>query len=705
MALQLRLIANPIAAATVAFILSAAMTIHASSGATLVDAVDPMIGAVTYPEGEINNCHGFGKTFPGAVTPFGTVQLSPDTITGGDNGSGYSYSHKTIEGFSFLHLSGVGWYGDLGNLQVMPAFAPSRFSHSNETAKAGYYSVMLDDCGVQAELTASEDTGVIRFTYPENAQSVLRFDLSRRIGEKSRAKRFSKQKVTFVSDCEFTGEIKCDHRDGGWGFGAGGVDYTVFFRARVSRPLADRTVTGGDSNLVVTAIFPTKRGERVELEVKISFDSVPEAFSTRGFDAVYAEAYAAWSDTLGKLIEVEGGTPAQRTIFATALYHAFIDPRAIGKTSDGWTRRTVFSGWDVFRSEMPLLTLLRPDVVSDIINSMSLVMKEKGRKTLPRWDLFGCPSGCMIAHPLVSVAADAWEKGIRSFDAETVYAQAAQSLLIEGNDSKLGFSPEGISHTLEYAYNDWCAGRLAEMLGKTDAAKMHYERSKFYTNVWDSSVGWFRSRNKDGSWLEWEGREKHGQGCVESNPWQQGWFVPHDVPGLIRLIGGKSSFTEELESFFAAAPRDFGWNDGYNHPNEPCHFIPFLFAYSDRPELTDKWTRAILDRAYGTGPYGICGNEDEGQMSAWYVLSAIGLHPLCPGDGKWYLTAPIFRKTVIRLDPRYYSGGTFTIRTVGPLDGDVSIKGVTLNGVRLNRRYITTREVASGGELVICIGK
>ena len=667
----------------------------------LVEAVDPLIGAVTYPEHRINNAHGFGKTFPGAASPFGMVQLSPDTITGGDNGPGYSYSHKTIEGFSFTHLSGIGWYGEFGNLQVMPSERISAFSHDRETAKAGYYSVFLDDCGVKAELTANGDVGVIRFTYPENPAAELKVDLARRIGELRRAKLFSSQELTFASDREFTGSIRCDHRDGGWGHGDGQVDYTLYFRAHSSKPLTDRRVTGGGagraalptwtgSNLVFHSTFPTKADERVELEVRISFDAVPAPFAPQGFESVRRDARAAWDEAFSRL-SVEGGTPRQRTIFATALYHAMIDPRAIGR-GDGWTRRTVFSGWDVFRSEFPLLTLIRPDVVSDTINSMSDVMARGDRDTLPVWDIFGCKSGCMIGNPLIPVIADAYEKGIRTFDAEKVWGQCVETSRKRGN-ADCGWTPGSLSETLEYCYDDWCMGRFAELLGKSAEAAHYYGRARWYTNCWDRSVGWMRARNADGSWLSpWKGRERHGQGCVESNPWQQGWFVPHDIEGLAALMGGKAAFTAQLEEFFGKVPRDFGWNDAYNHPNEPCHTLPFLFAFSDRPQRATEWTQAICERAYGDDPYGLCGNEDVGQMSAWYVLAAIGMSPVCPGDGRWILTEPLFDRVTIRLDPRYFRGGRFEIIRNGG-------EGVRLNGVRLGRPWVTSAEVNAGGKL------
>ena len=666
--------------------------------AELVDLVDPMIGAVTYPESGLRgdeSIHGFGKTFPGAATPFGMVQLSPDTVTGGDNGPGYSYTHGTIEGFSFFHMSGIGWYGEFGNFQVMPGtVATSRFSHDDERAEAGYYRVRLPDAGVVAELTAAKRAGMVRFTYEKGGTGSFKIDLARRIGELSRAKPHGRQTFRQTGSHGFEGEIVCDSRDGGWGRGAGGVSYTVRYRGLCSKPIDDREESGGETNHVVRVFFPVMKGEQVVLHVSFDFCGEPEVPAGFDFDGMRAEAREAWRTALGA-VRVEGGTEKERKVFATALYHVMLDPREVGP-GDGFTRRTVFSGWDVYRSEFPLLTLIRPDVVSDTIRSMMETVTSGKRKTLPRWDIFGCPSGCMVGQPLVSVMACAYERGIRSFDAEKALELAQVSLEVESNDRRLGYTPGDLSMTLEYAYADWCCGRLAQLMGKDDVAARYFGYAQAYTNCWSGEVGWMRARTADGGWLKWEGRERHGQGCVESNPWQQGWFVPHDPNGLIRLMGGKERFTAELERFFSKVPGDFRWNDAYNHPNEPCHTLPYLWCLSSRPEEVCRWTRRICAAAYGTGPFGLCGNDDVGQMSAWYVLSAIGVHPLCPGDGKWYVTAPLFRKTVLRIGDR-----TFAIRAPDASESAWRIRGLRLNGAELRRNWITTSELTAGGVLEI----
>ena len=665
--------------------------------AVAVELVDPMIGAVAYPESGLRGdeaIHGFGKTFPGAATPFGRVQLSPDTVTGGDNGSGYSYVHETIEGFSFLHLSGIGWYGEFGNFQVMPGELPkSRFSHADECAEAGYYRVRLPDAGVVAELTAAPHAGMVRFTYETAGDASFKIDLARRIGELSRAKPHGRQTFRVTGRSSFEGEIVCDHRDGGWGRGEGKVDYTVRFRGLCSKPLDRVEEDGGETNHTVHVRFPVAAGEAVTLHVAFAFnEELPPAPEGLDFDAMRAAAKASWRDALGA-VDVAGGTSAARTAFATALYHAMIDPRDVG-SGDGHVRRTVFSGWDVFRSEMPLLALIRPDVVSDLVSSMMETVTSGRRRTLPRWDIFGCDSGCMVGQPLVSVMAMAYERGIRTFDAETALRLAQETLAAESNDRRRGYTPGSLSETLEYAYADWCCGRLAELMGRADVAARHFGYAQAYTNCWSREVGWMRARTADGGWLAWKGREASGQGCVESNPWQQGWFVPHAVEGLVRLMGGRAAFTRELGRFFAQVPDDFRWNAAYNHPNEVCHTLPFLWAFSDDPGGVDEWVGRIRRAAYGTGPFGLCGNEDVGQMSAWYVLAAIGIHPVCPGDGKWYVCTPLFEEARLSVG----GGRTFTVRCPPARPGrPAGPRTLSLDGRRLSRRWLWTREIVSGG--------
>jgi predicted alpha-1,2-mannosidase len=711
-----------------------------------------------------------GKTFPGAATPFGLVQLSPDTITGGDNGSGYSYEHSTLEGFSFTHMSGVGWYGDLGNFLVTPTAGKlktsrgnpehpetgyrSRFSHETEVAKAGYYAATLSDYGIRAELTAAPHAGILRFTFPEHEQSRIQIDLSRRVGGTS-----TEQYVEVVDEHTIRGWMKCPPEGGGWGNGDGQADYTVYFYCQFSKPLethgiwragipdewsrkrpdiesdryqqvvADAEVTYGEKNargkhLGFFSEFKTGEGEAVLVKSGISFVSMEGACRNLehdiphwDFDAVVKESRARWNAALSG-VKVEGGSDADRIKFYTALYHTMIDPRSASDVNgnyvgadgeihqaDGFTYRTIFSGWDVFRSQFPLQTLINPQLVNDEVNSLLQLAELSGRGYLPRWEILNAYSGCMLGNPGVSVIVDAYEKGIRNYDVEKAFSYCKNSVDRFGNGER-GYAPghKGvISETLEYAYTDWCVGRFAESLGRDGLAAEYYAKSLAYTNLWNEEVRWFRAKDDDGNWEPWKGKTVHGQGCRESNPFQQGWFVPHDIPGLVKLMG-RDFFVQELVSFFEKTPDDFLWNDYYNHANEPVHQVPFMFNEIGMPWLTQKWTRKICDTAYGVDRYGICGNEDVGQMSAWYVLAAIGIHPICPGDNKYQITSPVFSKVEIQLDPAFYSGEKFTIFARDNSPENIYIQSIKLNGEPLDRFYILHDEMVSGGILELEMG-
>ncbi|WP_146403274.1 GH92 family glycosyl hydrolase [Planctomycetes bacterium CA13] len=706
-----------------------------------VDYINPMIGAITL--GGYGG-HGLGKTFPGPTTPLGMVQLSPDTITGGDNGPGYSSHHETIEGFSFTHMSGIGWYGELGNFQVMPTTGPrqlnrdlakSAYSHDRETAKAGYYSVMLDRYNIQVELTAAPRSGMIRMTFPESGNSRIQIDLARRIGQKERWLSHGKQHVEVVDDHTIQGYMYCPREDGGWGHGDGNVTYTEYFYAQLSKPIeqfgvfdkdtvfeSKRSYDGSNTGFFID--FVTEKDEPVLLKTGVSYVSIDGAKENLthdipgwDFDKVYHDARSLWADALAG-VAIEGGSDKEKEIFATALYHCFIDPRSISDIdgfyigadnekhqADGFIYRSIFSGWDVFRSQFPLLTIIRPDVVNDEINSLLQMGILSKREYLPRWELLNSYSGCMLGNPAVSVIADAYHKGIRNYDIDEAYKQCVNSVEKFSNfEEDRGFTPDMISHTLEYAYTDWCVGRMAETLGKTADAKKYNQRAQAYHNIWDPKVKWFRAKKANGDWTEWKGKEVHWQGTIESNPYQQGWFVPHDVAGMIELMGPEF-FEQELEAFFDKVPDDFLWNDFYNHPNEPCHHVAFLFNYIGKPWLTQKWTRTICDRAYGTGVRGLCGNEDVGQMSAWYVFTAMGLHPVCPGDNMYQLTSPVFDKVSIRLDPSYYKGGTFHVIAHDNSPENIYIQSAKLNGQPLNRPWIMHDEIAAGGTLEFQMGK
>ncbi len=737
-------------------------------GESLMDAVNPFIGASTSLE------YGEGKTFPGAATPFGLVQLSPDTITGGDNGPGYSYEHTTIEGFSFTHMSGIGWYGDFGNFLVMPTTGKlhtqcgvkgggdgyrSRFRHETEVAKAGYYAVTLDDYQVRVEATAAPHAGILRFTFPENNQSRVQIDLARRIGGTS-----TRQYVEVVDDRTIQGWMKCPPEGGGWGNGDGQADYTVYFYAQFSRPLKqfgvwsaeipagwvrkrDEVVSQRYGDVVAQAKvlkgckkmegdhlgffseFATTNGEMVLQKTGISFVDVAGAKENLehdipgwDFDDVRAQARDLWEKAFAN-VSIKGGTASQRETFATAMYHALLDPRAYSDVNrnytgadgklhraNGFTYRTIFSGWDVFRSEFPLLTIIRPDVVNDTINSLIQQAELSGNGYLARWEIVAKESGCMLGDPAVSVFAEAYLKGIRGYDVQKAFRLCGQTVDFQGDNGnhrkeyqELGFVPGSISLTLENAYFDYCAGRFAEALGKTNLAQRWMKRAQNYRNIYDPSVGNMHARNADGTWTKWEGATREGQGCVESNPYQQGWFVPQDPAGLIDLMG-KDYFVSYLNQFFEKTPKTFSWNDYCNHANEPVHHTAYLFAYAGKPWLSQKWARVIMDHAYGPGVKGLCGNEDVGQMSAWYILSAIGFHPVSPVDGVYIIGSPLFDEATIKLDSHYYHGGEFTVKTRNNSAQNMYVQSAKLNGAPLNRDWLRHVEVAAGGVLELEMG-
>ncbi len=731
-----------------------------------VDYIDPIIGAVTYGK-KTRDAHGFGKTFPGAATPFGLVQLSPDTYTGGDNGSGYSYEHPTLEGFSFTHMSGVGWFGDLGNFLVTPTVGDlitnrgvpedpengyrSRYSHETEVTKAGYYAVTMDDYQVRVELTAAPRSGIIRFTYPKSDRSRIQIDLSRRVGGTS-----TEQYVKVENEHTISGWMKCPPEGGGWGAGQGNADYVVYFWCEFNKPLKDYGVWSADipeegrkmrhirqdayqqavknaplfknakekhgKHLGFYTNFETREGEQVLMKSGISFVSIEGARENLqhdidhwDFDKVRLQARNLWRDAI-KNVKVSGGSETEKTIFYTALYHTMIDPRTFSDVNgnyvgadkkvhqtDGFTYRSIFSGWDVFRSQFPLQTIINPSLVNDEINSLLQMAEFSGRKYLPRWEMLNAYSGCMLGNPAVSVIVDAYQKGIRNYAVEKAFDYCKNTVDTFSNEP-LGYSPKKVSMTLEYAYSDWCMGTFAEALDKPHIASEYFRRSKNYSEIWNDEVKWFRARTADGEWTEWKGKTVHGQGCIESNPFQQGWFVPHDLEGLKALMGGENAYRDSLITFFENTPGDFLWNNYYNHANEPVHHVPFMLNTAGVPHLTQKWTRRICSEAYGTGAYGLCGNEDVGQMSAWYVLTAMGIHPICPGDNKYQITSPVFNRVEINLDETYYNGNKFIIEAKNNSPENVYIQSMKLNGKELDRFWLMHHEIVAGGVLEMEMG-
>jgi predicted alpha-1,2-mannosidase len=537
--------------------------------------VNPFIGAST-STGKAGVYHGLGKTFPGATTPYGLVQVSPNTITGGDNGSGYSYEHTTIEGFAFTQMSGVGWYGDLGNFLVTPTTGPlktsrgtedkpeagyrSSYSKDKEKASAGYYACTLTDYDVRAEMTAAPHSGMLRFTFPKHNQSRIQIDLSRRVGGTS-----VKQYVKVVDDHTIKGWMKCTPDGGGWGNGDGHAEYIVYFYAQFSRPLDKFGIWSADipdtwsrkrediesepyqqrvaaapilnnareaegKHLGFFCEFPTQANEQVLMKTGISFVSMKGAENNLqaeiegwDFEQLHERAVDLWNNALRK-ITISGGTEDDKTVFYTALYHTMIDPRYFTDVDGNFTggdgslhqspkyqRRTIFSGWDVFRSQFPLQTVINPSLVNDVSHSLIDLAHERGKPYLERWELLNAYSGCMLGNPAISVLADARNKGILNVDDKALLELAVGTSEQFGNGTKGYFSKSlSISNTLEYAYTEWCTGILAEKMGKDSLAKVYLRKGGNYRNIFDDSSKWFRPRKEDGTWEPWpkEGRLK-----------------------------------------------------------------------------------------------------------------------------------------------------------------------------------------------------
>ncbi len=719
-----------------------------------VKYVDPTIGNVG--DEQSVSMHGGGKTHPGACYPGGMVQLSADTVTGGDNGTGYNYIDSTIEGFSFNHLSGIGWYGDLGNIQVMPVvgetdlrsgtneFSPlkkgktgwcSEFSHKNETAEAGYYCVFLDRYKIKAEATVTEHTGLLKLTFPESNNAKLIFNLPRRIGGKA-----DFQHLRVIDPTHLEGYIKCSPKGGGFGHGGGNISYTIHFYCEISKPFKAYSFFSDEEILSLKneysgedvgfyCVFDTAENEDITLKVGISYvdiDGAKNNFTLEAkntdFDTAKINAQLKWEQSLS-VVDIETDNETDKILLYTCLYHTLLDPRTAVdsdgrymasdgkiKTAADYKYRTVFSGWDVYRSEFPLLTIINPEVVNDEVNTLISISEAKN-SAFPRWELMGIDSGCMVGDPGVIVVCDAFIKNIRNYDTLKAYEIARASCIGDNEKyksirpfpefmNKHGYNPEKLSSTLEELLADFTVSRFAKSMGNKTDEELFYNRSMRVKDNFNPKTGFMNARFADGTFTP-EDDEYDDGGCVESNIYQQSWFLPWNVPELVKLFG-KERFISLLERFFERA--DFGalWNDDYNHSNEPCHNVTHLFNFVSLPHRTQYWVRRVQKEAYRTGAYGFCGNEDVGQLSAWYVLSAVGFAQVCPAVPEYQINSPLFKKAVIRLDKKYHNCeicNTFTVECdKNPLEYPY-IKEIYLNGEKIDRTYLTFDEITNGGKL------
>lgn len=673
-----------------------------------IDSVDPFIGT------------GFhGHTYPGATAPFGGVQLSPDTRRGNwDACSGYHYSDTTLLGFSHTHLSGTGCI-DLGDLLFRPSLqTPLAFSHKEETATPGYYSVKLESEQVLVELTATPHVGVHRYSYPPKKDAKLVVDLDHLLDNEF----IYEGSIRPNGDNELVGM----RRTRGW------VDNQyIFFVAQFSRPFTE-IEQPGERQAILT--FDTTDGQPVVCKVGLSIVSEANArlnleqetgAQEFDFDAIRQLTRSAWEQELGA-ITVEGGTAAQREIFYTALYHSKVIPNIVSDVNGEYRRHdlsvatlpagekqySTFSTWDTFRGWHPLMTLLDTTLVSDMVRSFLNIYDASGE--LPLWPLSAGETGTMIGYHTASIITDAYMKGIRGFDAE----KALEAMKVSAEKNKKGadyyirdgyiptnIKKESVSCLLEFAYDDWCIAQLAKALGHEADYETFIQRSQNFIHVFDGSTRFFRGKRQDGNWETPFDPFAIGRSYTEATAWQYRFFTPHDVNGLVQLFGGQAAFIENLDSLFTVTSEVVGdladvtgLIGQYAHGNEPSHHMAYLYNYVGQPWKTQEWTRRLLDEMYQPTPEGIVGNEDCGQMSAWYILSSLGLYSVCPGSNQYILTSPLFDKATIRLA----NGRTLTITANDPAHNRYITK-VTLNGEEINQAFITHEQLMTGGTLAFTL--
>lgn len=694
---------------------------------------------------------GHGHTYPGATAPFGMVQVSPINGCGGwDWSSGYHYSDSLISGFGHLHLSGTG-IGDLLDILFMPANKAidlttpsengdrrsytSKFSHDQEEAEPGYYKVFLEDPQVDVQLTASRRTAYHQYSFRENDQKSVIVDLGFAINWD----RPTLSALKMEDDHTITGQ----RNSTGWA-----ENQKVFFVAKFSDPIT-KTVFVKDGKVADSVSAQGEKvsgqlffgGENNTVRVKLALSSVSlenakenlDEGSDFDFETEKQKAQEIWDKNLS-VITVKTPVDSLKTIFYTALYHANLAPVTFSDKNgqfrlqndsiakaEGEAAYSTLSLWDTFRAQQPLLTLTQPERVSDIINSMLAYYSVK--KVLPVWTLYGNETNTMTGYHSVAVIAEAYLKGIRGFDAEKAFEAMKTTMMGDERGlefyKKYGYIPyeemdETVTMGLEYGYDDWCVAQMAKALGKDDDYQYFLKRSKVYQILFDPETGFMRGRNAEGKPASGDfdpKRSEHRENTdyTEGNAWQHSWFVPQDTDGLIELFGGPEKFTAQLEELFTtgseitggnASPDISGLIGQYAHGNEPSHHIAYLFNRAGKPWRTQYWVREILKTQYNTTPNGLSGNEDAGQMSAWYVFSAMGLYPLNPASAEYEIGSPEFEESTLHLP----NGNTFTITAENNPQKNIYIQSATLNGENFNRTAITHETILKGGQLKLVMG-
>ena len=741
-----------------------------------VDHVNPFLGT-----------DFFGHTFPGASLPFAMVHLSPDMNNQGwTYCAGYIYSESSIMGFSHTHWSGVGMVNG-GEVLLMPTVGQklqtvpgslenpdegyrSRFDHADEIASPGYYSVLLKDYNVKAELTSTQRAGFHRYTFPKSENSRIILDLGHQIGNNT---------STDLSELKILNNNRIE------GIKSAGLG-KVYFVAEFSKPFAYygtfdndlKTPESGGSvwpykngetgkNIGAFVSFRTTEKEQIMVKVGISYTSVDGARKNLNveipdwdFDAIRNNARKIWEKELSK-ISIEGATKDQKEIFYTSMYHSLlsqyisqdVDGKYFGSDkkvheAKGYDFYGSFSCWDTYRTQHPLLTIIAPDHVNDFIKS--IVAKTKDYGWLPAQHFLNIFGEAMVGDHLIPIVVDAYMKGYRDFDVNFLYDAMRKKALEEPKPPvpkyagrsglkfymELGYTPvdkvtESVPNTMELAYDDWCIAQLAKELGKKEDYELFLGRASNYKNLWDKQTNFMRPKKADGSWLEaLNGREqeivKDGEHSyykyfdpllvgkrpnrhyTESNAWQYIWSVQHDVQGLINLFGGNKEFTAKLDTFFEMSPNItppkyvgvVGTIGQYVQGNQPSHHVAYLYNYAGEPWKTQARARQVCEELYRIGPGGLCGNEDMGSLSSWYILSALGFFPVTPGSTTYTIGSPLFQRATINLD----KGKTFVIQSNNNSQKNKYIQSAVLNGKPINRTWLSHKEIVDGGLLIFEMG-
>jgi predicted alpha-1,2-mannosidase len=675
-----------------------------------------------------------GNTYPGATVPFGMVQLSPDNgLPGWDRIAGYFYPDSTIAGFSHTHLTGTG-AGDLYDISFMPVTNPyyeaeaplgihSKFSHDSEVAEAGYYKVMLNDYNILVELTATERCGIQRYTFPKAEASVF-LNLTKAMN----------WDATKESHIEFTDSVTIK----GYRFSSGwAVDQKLFFVSKLSRPyksvqIDTITLDNNKTSVIARMDFDTEEGDTLLIRTALSQTGIEGAELNLeaeklngGFDAYRKAAYDHWNRELSK-IEIESEDTTILRTFYSAMYHTMTAP-TIASDVDGSYRGTdkeihkdssmvtygTFSLWDTYRAAHPLYTYICPDKVNDMVKSFLNHYNEFGR--LPVWSFYGNETDMMIGYHSIPVIVDAYLKGIGDFDADKALNACVTTANIDdyralGEYKKLGYVPfdkenESVSKTIEYSFDDWCIAKMAEKLGKADIAKTFFERANNYRNLYNSESGFLQAKDSNGNFIKNFKPGEYTTHITESNSWHYHWGAHHDILWLQETMG-EELFMERLNELFTISISDdlpifsTGMIGEYAHGNEPCHHVAYVFNHVGKPWLTQKYASKVMHELYNDSPAGLCGNEDCGQMSAWYVFSAMGFYPMNPASQTYEIGTPIVKSAKINLS----NGKSFTIFAPEVSKENIYIQNILLNGEPYNLNYITHKQIMSGATITFEMG-